>query len=145
MGYSRSIHGVFMGYTYVSGMCRVCVGYVSGKYRKKRDARDEINDNGDNWRGNQHPAALRGRLTAHGWHGWKRKRGRWINDNGDNIPRKSTSLRGAGYVYQQLKQQLLSTTHCAQNNTLRATREMDKRQWRQYCARINILERYAGD
>ena len=37
-----------MGYTYVSGMCRVCIGYVSGMYRKKRGARDEINDNGDN-------------------------------------------------------------------------------------------------
>ena len=53
-----------MGYTYVSGMCRVCIGYVSGMCRKKRDARDEINDNGDNWRGNQHPAALRGRCIS---------------------------------------------------------------------------------
>ena len=33
MGYSWGIHGVFMGYTYVSGMCRVCIGYVSGMYR----------------------------------------------------------------------------------------------------------------
>ena len=23
-----------MGYTYVSGMCRVCIGYVSGMYRE---------------------------------------------------------------------------------------------------------------
>ena len=61
MGYSWGIHGVFMGYTYVSGMYRVCIGYVSGICRKKRGARDEINDNGDNWRGNQHPAVLRGR------------------------------------------------------------------------------------
>ena len=38
MGYLRDIHGVFMGYTYVSGMCRVCIGYVSGKCRNKRDA-----------------------------------------------------------------------------------------------------------
>ena len=29
MGHTRSIHGVFMGYTYVSGMCRVCIGKVS--------------------------------------------------------------------------------------------------------------------
>ena len=61
MGYTWGIHGVFIGYTYVSGMCRVCIGYVSGMCRKKRDVRDEINDNGDNWRGNQHPAALRRR------------------------------------------------------------------------------------
>ena len=32
--YTRDIRWVFMGYTYVSGMCRVCVGYVSGKHRK---------------------------------------------------------------------------------------------------------------
>ena len=38
MGYTLDIYGVFMGYTYVSGMCRVCIGYVSGIYRKKRDA-----------------------------------------------------------------------------------------------------------
>ena len=38
MGYLRDIHGVFMGYTYVSGMCRVYIGYVSGMCRKKRDA-----------------------------------------------------------------------------------------------------------
>ena len=48
MGYTRGIRGVFMGYTYVSGMCRVCIGYVSGMCRKKRDARDENNDDGDN-------------------------------------------------------------------------------------------------
>ncbi len=29
----RGIRRVFMGYTYVSGMCRVCIGYVSGMYR----------------------------------------------------------------------------------------------------------------
>ena len=34
MGCSWDIHGVFMGYTYVSGMYRVCVGYVSGMYRE---------------------------------------------------------------------------------------------------------------
>ena len=34
MGYTQGIHGVFMGYTYVSGMYRVCVGYVSGMYRE---------------------------------------------------------------------------------------------------------------
>ncbi len=34
VGYSRGIRGVFMGYTYVSGMCRVCIGYVSGMYRR---------------------------------------------------------------------------------------------------------------
>ena len=39
VGYSWGIHGVFMGYTYVSGMCRVCIGYVSGKRWNKRDAR----------------------------------------------------------------------------------------------------------
>ena len=28
-GYTWGIRGVFMGYTYVSGMCRVCIGKVS--------------------------------------------------------------------------------------------------------------------
>ena len=28
MDYSRTIHGIFMGYSYVSVMYRVCVGYV---------------------------------------------------------------------------------------------------------------------
>ena len=30
MEYTRGIRRVFMGYTYVSGICRVCIGYVSG-------------------------------------------------------------------------------------------------------------------
>ena len=34
MGYTWGIYRVFIGYTYVSGMCRVCIGYVSGIYRK---------------------------------------------------------------------------------------------------------------
>ena len=34
VGYSWGIRRVFMGYTYVSGMCRVCIGYVSGMYRR---------------------------------------------------------------------------------------------------------------
>ena len=29
MGYSRGIQGVFTGYSYVSVMCRLCIGYVS--------------------------------------------------------------------------------------------------------------------
>ena len=33
MGYSWGIHGVFMGYSYVSVMYRLCVGYVSVMYR----------------------------------------------------------------------------------------------------------------
>ena len=33
VGHTRSIQGVFMEYTYVSGMCRECIGYVSGIYR----------------------------------------------------------------------------------------------------------------
>ena len=37
MGHMWSIRGVFMGYTYVSGMCRVCIGYVSGMYRNKQE------------------------------------------------------------------------------------------------------------
>ena len=41
MGYTRGIRGVFMGYTYVSGMCRVCIGYVSGKCRRRRGGRGE--------------------------------------------------------------------------------------------------------
>ena len=42
MGYTRSIRGVFMGYMYVSGMCRVCIGYVSGKYRSIQGANGGI-------------------------------------------------------------------------------------------------------
>ena len=44
VGYTRGIRGVFTAYTYVSGMCRVCIGYVSGKYRRGRGAknRDEV-------------------------------------------------------------------------------------------------------
>ena len=36
--YMRGIRGVFTGYTYVSGMCRVCIGYVSGKHWKIQGA-----------------------------------------------------------------------------------------------------------
>ena len=34
MGYTWGIYRVFIGYTYVSGMCRVCVAYLSEKYRE---------------------------------------------------------------------------------------------------------------
>ena len=44
MGYTRDIRGVFTGYTYVSGMCRVCIGYVSGKCRRVRGARGAMDD-----------------------------------------------------------------------------------------------------
>ena len=33
MEYSWGIHRVYVGYTYVSRMCRVCIGYVSGMCR----------------------------------------------------------------------------------------------------------------
>ena len=33
MEYSADIHKVVIGYSYVSGMYRVCVGYVSRMYR----------------------------------------------------------------------------------------------------------------
>ena len=39
MGYSRSIQGVFTGYSYVSVMCRLCIGYVSVMYRNRHDAK----------------------------------------------------------------------------------------------------------
>ena len=39
MKYTRDIRGVFTAYTYVSGMYRVCVGYVSGKCRKIQGAK----------------------------------------------------------------------------------------------------------
>ena len=38
MGYMWDIRGVFTGYSYVSGMCRVCIGYVSGMRRNILDA-----------------------------------------------------------------------------------------------------------
>ena len=31
--YSRDIRGVFTGYSYVSVMCRLCIGYASVMYR----------------------------------------------------------------------------------------------------------------
>ena len=37
MGHMWSIRGVFVVYTYVSGMYRVCIGYVSGMYRNKQE------------------------------------------------------------------------------------------------------------
>ena len=40
----RGIRGVFMGYTYVSGMCRVCIGYVSGKCRRGQGARGDYSN-----------------------------------------------------------------------------------------------------
>ena len=36
--YTQSIRRIFTGYTYVSGMCRVCIGSVSGKRRKIQGA-----------------------------------------------------------------------------------------------------------
>ena len=46
MEYMWSICGVFIEYTYVSGMCRECIGYVSGIYRKiwggKNEKKNEI-------------------------------------------------------------------------------------------------------
>ena len=38
MRYSRGARGVFADYTYVSGMCRVCIAYVSGTGRRGRGA-----------------------------------------------------------------------------------------------------------
>ena len=34
--YSWGIHRVFMGYSYVSVMCRLCIGYVSVIYRNRQ-------------------------------------------------------------------------------------------------------------
>ena len=45
MGYSQSIRGVFTGYSYVSVMYRLYVGYVSVIYRNILGAgRDETGD-----------------------------------------------------------------------------------------------------
>ena len=41
LGYSWDIHRVFMGYTYVSVMCRLCIGYVSVTCRNRRRAKKE--------------------------------------------------------------------------------------------------------
>ena len=46
MGYSWNIRRIFVGYTYVSGMYRVCVGYVSGMCRDIQDTvQSSDNDN----------------------------------------------------------------------------------------------------
>ena len=44
VGHTRGIRGVFTGYSYVSGMCRVCIGYVSGKCRRGWGARVAMDD-----------------------------------------------------------------------------------------------------
>ena len=41
MEYMWSIRGIFIEYTYVSGMCRVCIGYVSGMYRESIEKYNE--------------------------------------------------------------------------------------------------------
>ncbi len=41
LGYSWDIHRVFMGYTYVSVMCRLCIGYVSVTCRNRWGAKKE--------------------------------------------------------------------------------------------------------
>ena len=41
LGYSWDIHRVFMGYTYVSVMCRLCIGYVSVICRNRQGAKKE--------------------------------------------------------------------------------------------------------
>ena len=46
VGYLWGIRGVFVGYTYVSGMYRVCVGYVSGMCRNIQDT-VQSSDNGN--------------------------------------------------------------------------------------------------
>ena len=47
MGYMWDIRGVFTGYSYVSGMCRVCVGYVSGMHRNILDAKKVLRNGTD--------------------------------------------------------------------------------------------------
>ena len=50
MGYSRVIHGVFMGYSYVSVMYRLCVGYVTEE-KSSEGVNKEDNES------NKHPCA----------------------------------------------------------------------------------------
>ena len=46
MGYSWDIRWIFVGYIYVSGMYRVCVGYVSGMCSNIQDT-VQSSDNGN--------------------------------------------------------------------------------------------------
>ena len=46
MGYSWAIHGVFIGYSYVSVMYRLCIGYVSVMYRNRYDEMGSLGNYG---------------------------------------------------------------------------------------------------
>jgi hypothetical protein len=81
-GYSREIRGVFTEYSWDIRMYRVCVGYVSGMYREsvERNGVREMKLTTMETTGaaiNTLPR-YEGDNTAHGWHGWARKRGRYI-------------------------------------------------------------------
>ena len=54
MGYSLGIHGVFMGYSYVSVMYRLCIGYVSVMRRSIRAAGGVNKEDNES---NKHPCA----------------------------------------------------------------------------------------
>ena len=47
MGYMWDIRGVFTGYSYVSVMCRVCIGYVSGMCRNILGAKKVLRNGTD--------------------------------------------------------------------------------------------------
>ena len=61
--YTRSIRGVFIGYTYVSVMCRLCIGYVSGTRRSIQAAKG--------WR--KRRGSEGGEMAKE--EGWRRRRG----------------------------------------------------------------------
>ena len=58
MKYTRDIRGVFTAYTYVSGMCRVCIGKASKDIGSGKGSRD----------------TERGENISHEWHGLTQKR-----------------------------------------------------------------------
>ena len=82
MGHSRGIRGIFTEYTYVSGMYRVCVGYVSGMSRRGLGA----------WGGAGMPTTDE--------HGLARKHGDIINDNIDNLRPNQYPLGAKREIYQ---------------------------------------------
>ena len=105
VGYSRDIHRIFMGYTYVSGMCRVCiernrvqVGYSN--FMQDNLHNEYIINNLNNiyfqqlapqsttWgatQGIEQPRMARIGTDEHG------NAGDGSNDNGDNLALASTS------------------------------------------------------
>ena len=93
MGYSWDIRGIFTEYSWGIRMYRVCVGYVSGMCREYVERNGMRVGSSNFMQDNLHNEYIINNLnniyfsTTH-----CALRGRWGNDNGDNIAPKSIPL-----------------------------------------------------